>query len=61
MPSLSNNTQIKRQQILLAPSICCNIPGNWSIEDVLAAGFLQEFGTHLAQLSVQHYPYGEIH
>lgn len=60
MPSLSNNSQITRQQILLAPSVCCNVFGNWSIDNVLSAGFLQSFGDHLAQLTVQQYPNSEF-
>ena len=58
MPSLSNNSEITRQQVLLGPSICYNIWGNWSIYDVLNAGYLSNFSDHLSHLAVQHYPNG---
>ncbi|KZO91654.1 glycoside hydrolase family 79 protein [Calocera viscosa TUFC12733] len=43
---------VERKQTLVGPSICCN----WAIGDVLDAGYLTQFGSGLAQVSVQHYP-----
>ncbi|KAF8320735.1 hypothetical protein DL93DRAFT_2073392 [Clavulina sp. PMI_390] len=56
IPAIQNNTQVTRQSILLAPSICCDISGNWSVTDLLDAGFMDDFGSNLAALSIQHYP-----
>ncbi|KAG8936126.1 hypothetical protein FRC03_011160 [Tulasnella sp. 419] len=36
---------------LIAPSVCCS----WSIDDVLAQGFLTQYGSFLKFVSVQHY------
>ncbi|KAF9506580.1 glycoside hydrolase family 79 protein [Hydnum rufescens UP504] len=54
--AMGNNSAIKNQMILLGPSICCNIDGQWSIDQVLAAGYLTDFSAQLAQLAVQYYP-----
>ncbi|KAG8985974.1 hypothetical protein FRB90_004327 [Tulasnella sp. 427] len=36
---------------LLAPNVCCS----WSIDEMLAAGLLTQFGPHLGAVTVQHY------
>lgn len=36
---------------LIAPNVCCS----WSIDELLAAGLLTQFGPSLAAVSVQHY------
>jgi hypothetical protein len=40
---------VGRKDTLVGPSVCCN----WAIDDILSAGYLQEFGQGLAQVSVQ--------
>lgn len=51
---------VSRQDILLAPSVCCNLsPGGWSIEDVLNGGLLTNYGDSVSQLAVQRYPRGQ--
>lgn len=51
---------VKRQDVLIAPSVCCNIyPYGWSIEDVLNGGLLTNYGGSVSQLAVQRYPRGK--
>lgn len=51
---------VKRQDVLIAPSVCCNLrPGGWSIQDVLDGGLLNTYGGSVSQLAVQRYPRGK--
>ncbi|KAF8320741.1 hypothetical protein DL93DRAFT_1730126 [Clavulina sp. PMI_390] len=51
---------VTRQDILLAPSVCCNVDPKdnpWSIEDILNGGLLTDYSDSVAYLAVQRYPY----
>ena len=55
--------QLTNPQILLGPSICCNVDpviSPWSIDQVIAAGFVSGFNTNLKIVGVQHYPRGKL-
>ena len=55
--------QLTNPQILLGPSICCNVDpiiSPWNIDQVIAANFVSEFNNQLKVLSVQHYPRGKL-
>ncbi|KAG8908254.1 Endochitinase 1 [Tulasnella sp. 403] len=45
------STYIPTRTDLIAPNVCCS----WKIDDILAAGFLQQFAQYLQFVAVQHY------
>jgi hypothetical protein len=49
---------ITNRQIFLAPSICCNVDGNWDVNAVVPP-MLENFKDDLKVISVQHYPDSE--
>jgi hypothetical protein len=46
--------EITRSDMLVGPSVCCNVPG-FGVYDVLGAGFLSDFVSQLKYFSIQHY------
>lgn len=53
---------ISNQDVLLGPSVCCNPQDEqWSIDDVIQAGFIDRFAQELKILSVQKYPNGSVY
>ena len=46
------------RQILLGPSICCNVDNNWAPADIMPK-FVNAYPDDLKVIAVQHYPRGE--
>ena len=57
--AIEQNSAVTNQKVLLGPSTCCNIDQKWSIDQVIAAGYMTTFSNQLKQLTVQYYPNGE--
>ncbi len=54
--AIQQNNAVKNEKILLGPSTCCNIDGKWSIDQVIAAGYMSIYSSQLKQIAVQYYP-----
>ncbi|KAF8332661.1 uncharacterized protein EI90DRAFT_2917640 [Cantharellus anzutake] len=55
--AMQQNPGITNPQILLGPTVCCNIDGLWSIDQVIQAGYVTGFNNQLRVLAVQRYPH----
>lgn len=53
---MAQTSEITNKQILLGPSICCNLDGLWSIDQVLQSGYINTFNNVLKDITVQRYP-----
>ncbi|KAF8324445.1 uncharacterized protein EI90DRAFT_2934654 [Cantharellus anzutake] len=53
---MQQDSAITNESILIGPSICCDIDGQWSIDQVINAGYISTFNKQLKQLAVQYYP-----
>ncbi|TDL22798.1 hypothetical protein BD410DRAFT_860283 [Rickenella mellea] len=52
-----NDSGVPNTNIFVAPSVCCGGSGNgWTPEQVFDTGFLTDYGSNLAYISVEHYP-----
>ncbi|TDL24311.1 hypothetical protein BD410DRAFT_745703 [Rickenella mellea] len=52
-----SDPSVPNTNIFVAPSVCCGSSGNgWTPETVFNTGFLSQFSTNLAYISVEHYP-----
>ena len=57
--AMQQSPGIHDSQILLGPTVCCDIDQLWSIDQVIQAGFVTGFTDQLKVLAVQRYPHGE--
>lgn len=58
-----NDANVPNKNLFVAPSVCCGGVNNngWTPEQVFDTGFLTDFGTNLAYISVQQYVFAIIH
>lgn len=50
--AINQSSTLSRRAVFSGPSVCCD----WTPDQVIAAGFLTDYGSSMSALAVQHYP-----